>query len=59
MPKRINCQVDFISFPAFGSVVAGASATLRSRLQSPAIKDGGGRAFLPPFGNPQDGAQNH
>jgi hypothetical protein len=57
MSERIDRQVDFIAFPAFGAVIACPSATFRSRLQSPAIKDGGGRLVLPTRGDPQDGAQ--
>src|SRR5262249_48791096 len=57
MPERIARQMALIAFPAFGPVVASASATLGRRLQSPAVKDCCCRAFFASLGDPQDGAQ--
>jgi hypothetical protein len=52
MPERIDRQMDLTAFPAFGSVIAGACAALRRRLQSPAINDCGSRAFFASIGDP-------
>jgi hypothetical protein len=53
MPKRIGRQMELTAFPTFGSVITSAPPTLERRLQGPAIKDCGSRAFFTPFGDPQ------
>jgi hypothetical protein len=52
MPERIDRQMDLTAFPAFDSVIAGASAALGRRLQGSTINDCGGRAFFAPIGDP-------
>jgi hypothetical protein len=57
MPERVYSQMDLTAFPAFGAVIACAPSTLGRRLQGPAIKDCGGRAFSASCCDPQDSAQ--
>ena len=55
--KRINCQMNFVTFAFLGAVIPRTPTTFRRGLQGTTVEDRCGWFFLATFSNAQDGAQ--